>query len=160
MGPTKSLSPLWKMAAKRVGPAPQASNTMSASFSPVCGRAPRSLLTFTTTATRDSSASSVSGSPVSGCTGPGMVVVVGGMVVVLVVLDDEVVGSSVVLVDSAVVSTDLADDPLHAASTAAPPARANNWRRETSALMPEGVRGVGSMGFNLGRGRAPRSDAP
>ena len=41
---------LWNTVANRVGPAPQASNTMSAELSPDCGRAPGSLETFTTTA--------------------------------------------------------------------------------------------------------------
>ena len=77
IGPTKSRSRLCQTVAKRVGPAPQASKTMSASLSPVCGRAPGSLLTLTTSATLPSSAGSPSGRPVSGSTGGGSVVVGG-----------------------------------------------------------------------------------
>src|SRR4051812_27368771 len=114
IGPTKSASRLCQTVAKRVGPAPQASNTMSASFNPVCGRAPGSLLTLTTSAARFNNAGSSRARPVSGCTGaPGTVVVVSATVVlvsstivVLVVVSGsvvDVVGASVV--GAALVST-------------------------------------------------------
>ena len=128
IGPTKSLSLLCQMVAKRVGPEPHASNTMSASLRPVWGRALRSLLTFTTRATFDNNLGFSSGSPVSGSTGPGIVVVVAASVVVgasvveVVVLDDVLVLAAVVSV--LVVADDF--DPLHALASAAPPARVTN----------------------------------
>ena len=101
IGPTKSASRLCHTVAKRVGPAPQASKTMSASFSPVCGRAPGSLDTLTINATRSSRAGSSSGSPVSGWTGGGSVVV--GAAVVVVTSSVVVVAGSVVVVAGSVV---------------------------------------------------------
>src|SRR3954447_7914176 len=100
IGPTLGASVLWKTVAKRVGPAPHASKTMSAESSPDCGRAPGSLDTLTTTAGRAASAGSVIGRPVSGITGSG------AMVVDVGVDDDDgdvVVESSVVAVAFATV---------------------------------------------------------
>src|SRR6478735_7162716 len=147
IGPTKSASRLCQTVANRVGPAPHASNTMSASFSPVCGRAPGSLDTLTIKATLFNSSGSSSGSPVSGCTGGGgrvvvvaaSVVVVASSVVVVaaavvvgasVVLVVVVLGAVVVVVDEVVVVVALVALLPHALSSAAPPARASSWRRE------------------------------
>ena len=75
IGPTLGASLLWKIVANRVGPAPHASNTMSAESRPDWGRAPGSLEILTTTAGRAASAGSTMGSPVNGMTGSGAIVV-------------------------------------------------------------------------------------
>ena len=75
IGPTFGASLLWNTVAKRVGPAPHASNTMSANSRPDCGRASGSFDTFTTTAGRAAIAGSVIGSPVKGITGSDATVV-------------------------------------------------------------------------------------
>ncbi len=95
IGPTFGASLLWKTVANRVGPAPQASNTMSAESRPDCGRAPGSLETLTTTAGRRRDRRIRRWAvPVSGITGSGAIVVRGGRrddVVVDEVVDDDVV---------------------------------------------------------------------
>src|SRR3954447_3497015 len=93
IGPTFGASVLWNTVANRVGPAPQASKTMSAESRPDCGRAPGSLETLTTTAGRAASAGSAIGRPVSGMTGSGATVV-----------DVEVVDDAVVVESSVVVA--------------------------------------------------------
>ena len=134
------------MVAKRVGPAPHASKTMSGSFNPVCGRAPGSLDTLTTRATLSSSSGSVSGRPVSGCTGGGRVVVVGAIVVDVVELVDVVaaivVVGAVVVVGVLAAGTDAGTDGVEAVAAflsallqaprmTAPPASVSSRRRES-----------------------------
>src|SRR4051794_242575 len=145
IGPTKSWSVLCQTVAKRVGPAPHASKTMSGSLSPVCGRAPRSLLILTIKATLASNAGSASGRPVNGSTGGGGAAVVVVSSTVVVVAAVVVVGRTVVVVVergtvTAVVSTVDADVCgellLHALSNAAPPATAKSPRRDSKLLEP------------------------
>ena len=141
IGPTKSASVLCQTVAKRVGPAPQASKMMSASLSPVCGRAPVSLLTFTTSATLDNIAESVTGRPVNGATGPtGAGTVVGeGNPVVDVLRDDApsldgTLSPAPFPMDPAEGFS--ADQSLHAPNSTAPAARASALRRETGVHRP------------------------
>ena len=65
-GPTGSLPSLWKTAAKRVSPSTFSSMTMSALFSPACGRAFGWLSILATSAGRAAFAASSTGSPVNG----------------------------------------------------------------------------------------------
>ena len=80
------------------------------------------MLTLTTSATLDSNAGSVRGNPVSGCTGATATAVVVGVVVVSATV---VVGAELSAVVSAVVAADFFEEPLHALSSAAPPAKAS-----------------------------------
>ena len=182
IGPTKSWSRLCHTVAKRVGPAPHASKMMSASFRPVCGRAPGSLLTLTTSVARVSRAGSSSGRPVSGWTGGGSVVV-GGSVVDVVEVDDDVdvddeddddvVAARLAGTDGGADATAVPvvsfDDelPLQAASTSPPPASASRRRRVRASagalvIRSRSVMEVLGMGVALGnRARwSQRCDTP
>src|SRR4051794_27800120 len=112
MGPTGSVSPLWKTIANRVRLSLTiSSKTRSASLNPLCGRAPVALSTLTISAGRAAIAGSGFSMPVSGYTGfAGTVVVVAASVVevaavvVVVVASSVAAGASVVTgVDAAVV---------------------------------------------------------
>jgi hypothetical protein len=105
----------------------------------------------------------VSGRPVNGSTGAGgAVVVVAGAVVVaatdvvvelveLVELVEAAVDGAAVSGSSSVVVAGLLDDPPHAVTSAAPPARARSRRRDigeaVSIALPGSGNGVGSAQF-------------
>src|ERR1700683_3501230 len=98
-----------------IKPSAGVSNTMSASFRPLCGRAPSgSLPTFTASAGR-------SGTPSGALTSvrgqkPGATVNPGGVVVVVVV------GASVVVVEVVPIASRGVDSPDRTPAAAAPPA--------------------------------------
>src|SRR5262249_42646839 len=94
IGPTGSAPLLWNTAANRVTPSTFSSYTMSASLSPLCGRASGLLSILTTIAGRVSASGLTSGRPVSGYVGPGTVVVVAA---------SDVAGASVVAAGLSVV---------------------------------------------------------
>ncbi len=134
IGPTGSAPRLWNTSANRVMLSLTISSiTMSASFMPLCGRAPGALSIFTMSAGSAAMNGSVARTPVNGYTGGGgsvvvvtASVVVGAMVVdvvVDVVLDDVEVVAIVVTVVAAASSP---PSSLHAtavvASTATPSA--------------------------------------
>src|SRR3954454_24117233 len=93
-GPTGLETFDWKMAARRVmPPSTSSSTTMSASFSPIWGRAALELSILTIRATRLSRAASEVSTPVSGNTGGAVVVVVEGMVGATLVVGSTVVAA-------------------------------------------------------------------
>ncbi len=159
IGPTGLALALWKTAAKRVPTSTISSNTTSAAFKPLCGRAAGLLSILTTSAGRSGGTCPyASGWPVSVILGiTGSVVVVGGSVVVgaavvvvasvvVVVFFLVVVGASVVsgTVDSAAVVSAASLSPLQALATTARPPTSS---REASVLArPAGGRGFVEVG--------------
>src|SRR4051812_2090793 len=107
IGPTGSLSPLWKTIANRVRLSLTiSSKTTSASLNPLCGRAPLALSTLTISAGRAAIAGSGFSIPVSGYTGLAGTVVVVAASVVDVAAVEVVVASSVAAGASVVAGVD------------------------------------------------------
>src|SRR4051794_4972667 len=139
IGPTGSATLLWKTAANRVRCSTFSSKTMSASLSPLCGRASGWLSILTTIAGRAAATGSVTGRRVSGYVGPGMVVVVTASVVGTGAV--VVVGLSVVVVvGRTVVATDAvceSEAGLHAGGSSTAATASAVHRRRIGLELPQ-----------------------